>query len=66
MIELALKGGQTVFIPAEDSGRLFMPAHVQELAHHLVAYFNHECPAHFGQSDLAPVGNDARIEPAKP
>ena len=64
--ELARTGDQTVFIPAEDSGRLFMPAHVQELAHHLVAYFNHECPAHAGHSDLAPSGNDVKIEPAKP
>ena len=64
--ELALQGDQTVFMPAEDSGQLFTPAHVQELAHYLVAYFNHECPEHFSQSDLAPLGNDARIEPAKP
>jgi hypothetical protein len=42
--ELALTGDQTVFMPAEDSGRLFVPPNVQELAHHLVAYFNHECP----------------------
>jgi len=64
--ELALRGDQTVFMPAEDSGRLFVPPHVQELAHHLVAYFNHECPEYFGQSPLARLGNDSRIEPAKP
>jgi len=63
--ELALTGDQTVFMPAEDSGRLFVPPHVQELAHHLVAYFNHECPEHFRQSHLARLGNDSRIEPAK-
>ena len=40
--ELALTGDQTVFMPAEDSGRLFVSPHVQELAHHLVAHFNHE------------------------
>ena len=42
--ELALRGGQTAFMPAEDSGQLFTPAHVQELAHQLRKYFNHECP----------------------
>jgi acyl carrier protein len=64
--ELALKGGQTVFIPAEDSGRLFMPRHVQELAHHLAAYFNQECPADFKQSDLTTLENADSIDPAKP
>ena len=63
--ELALTGDQTVFMLAEDSGRLFVPPHVQELAHHLVAYFNRECPEHFRQSHLARLGNDSRIEPAK-
>jgi len=53
-------------MPAEDSGRLFVPPHVQELAHHLVAYFNHECPAHFRQSHLERLGNDSGIEPTKP
>jgi amino acid adenylation domain-containing protein len=64
--ELALKGGQTVFIPAEDSGRLFMPVHVQELAHHLAAYFDQESRAHFKQSDLATSENVDRIDPARP
>jgi amino acid adenylation domain-containing protein len=64
--ELALKGEQTVFIPAEDSGRLFVPAHVQELARHLTAHFNHECPAHCWQSDRVPSGNNAEIQPATP
>jgi thioesterase domain-containing protein/acyl carrier protein len=64
--ELALKRGQTVFISAEDSGRLFMPEHVQELAHHLADYFNQESTAHFRQPGLATSENGARTDPAKP
>jgi amino acid adenylation domain-containing protein len=64
--ELALKGGQTVFISAEDSGRLFVPGHVQELAHHLAAYFDQDSPAHVKQSDLATLENADRIDPARP
>jgi len=64
--ELALKGGQTVFIPAKDSGQLFMPVHVQELAHHLAAYFDQESPAHLKQSDLETLENANRIDPARP
>jgi hypothetical protein len=64
--ELALKGGKTVSIPAEDSGRLFMPVHVQELAHHLAAYFDQESPADFKQSDLATSEDADGIDPARP
>jgi amino acid adenylation domain-containing protein len=64
--ELALTGDQTVFMPAEDSGRLFVSPHVQELAHHLVAHFNHESPDHFQAITPGTLRNDSRIEPAKP
>ena len=64
--ELALRGGRTVFMPAEDSGQLFTPAHVQELAHHLLAYFNHECPTPSHAIARAPSGNGARMAPARP
>jgi len=64
--ELALKGGQTVLISAEDSGRLFMPGHVQELAHHLATYFDRESPAHGKQSNLATVEDADRIDLATP
>jgi len=63
--ELALGGSRTVFIPAEDSGQLFLPAHVQELAQHLAAYFEHECPADCRQSTLVRSGRAATIEPVK-
>ncbi|HET8579554.1 MAG TPA: thioesterase domain-containing protein, partial [Nitrospiraceae bacterium] len=59
--ELALMGDQTVFMPAEDSGRLFVAPHVQELAHHLIAYFNHECPDHTRPVHLARPGNDIGV-----
>ncbi len=65
--ELALTGDQTVFMPAENSGRLFVSPHVQELAHHLVTHFNHECPDHLHASTPGTVRNgSSRIEPATP
>ena len=42
--ELALMGGRSVAIPAENSGQLFVPPHVQDLAQHLASYFSRECP----------------------
>ncbi len=48
--ELALMGAQTFSIPAEDSGRLFVSPHVQELAQHLRAYISRECPECANQS----------------
>jgi hypothetical protein len=64
--ELAVRGGQTVLIPAEDSGRLFTVAHVQELARHLVAYFNHGDRARLGQSNPASSDSDTGPETVKP
>ena len=55
--ELALMGNQTVFMSAEDSGRLFVPPHVQELGRHLVAYFDHEDPDHLARSSVPASGN---------
>jgi thioesterase domain-containing protein/acyl carrier protein len=55
--ELALKGNQTVFMSAEDSGRLFVPPHVQELGRHLAAYLNHEHPDHLTRSHVPASGN---------
>ncbi|MGQ0809754.1 MAG: amino acid adenylation domain-containing protein [Nitrospiraceae bacterium] len=40
--EFALLGDRTVFISAEDSGRLFVPPHVRELAHNLQSYLAEE------------------------
>ena len=37
--ERALGMSRTVYLPAEDSGRLFVAPHVQELAHHLKAFW---------------------------
>jgi amino acid adenylation domain-containing protein len=62
--ELALVGGQTVYLPAEDSGRLFVPPHVHELGQHLTGYFRHECPEHFTPSQVTPPGDASRIDPA--
>jgi len=42
--ELALLGDHTMGIPAEDSGRLFVSPHVQELADQLRGYVSRECP----------------------
>jgi hypothetical protein len=41
----AAPGSRTVTVAAEDSGRLFMPPHVQELAGYLEAFWSLEgCP----------------------
>ncbi len=37
--EWAMGMSRTVYLPAEDSGRLFVAPHVQELAHHLKAFW---------------------------
>jgi amino acid adenylation domain-containing protein len=50
--ELALMGAQTVSIPAEDSGRLFVSPHVQELAQHLRAHVSRECPEYLNRPPL--------------
>jgi thioesterase domain-containing protein/acyl carrier protein len=55
--ELALRGSQTVYMSADDSGRLFVPPHVQELGRHLVEYFNHEYPDHHPRSPVPASGN---------
>jgi hypothetical protein len=37
--EWAMGMSRTVYLPTEDSGRLFVAPHVQELAHHLKAFW---------------------------
>jgi thioesterase domain-containing protein len=37
--ESALGMSRTIYLPAEDSGRLFVAPHVQELAHHLKTFW---------------------------
>jgi hypothetical protein len=62
--ELARVGGETVYLPAEDSGRLFVPPHVHALGQQLTGYFHHECPEHFTASQLTPPGDGSSIAPA--
>ncbi len=38
--ETALGGAQTVYLPAEDSGRLFVVPHVEQLARHLQEFWS--------------------------
>jgi len=47
--ELASSGAQTVSIPAENSGLLFVFPHVQTLAQHLRAHISRECPEYSGE-----------------
>ena len=37
--ESAMGMSRTIYLPAEDSGRLFVAPHVQELAHHLKTFW---------------------------
>ncbi len=50
--ESALGGAQTVYLPAEDSGRLFVVPHVERLARHLQEFWS--CDSHPTRSDSVP------------
>ncbi|HEX2055446.1 MAG TPA: amino acid adenylation domain-containing protein [Nitrospiraceae bacterium] len=57
----AAPGSRTVTVAAEDSGRLFTPPHVQELAAHLQAFWNsHPC----SEADAPPPTGERSFEAA--
>ena len=53
--ESALGGAQTVYLPAEDSGRLFVVPHVEQLARHLQEFWSRD--SHPTRRDSVPSGD---------
>jgi hypothetical protein len=53
--ESALGGAHTVYLPAEDSGRLFIVPHVEQLARHLQDFWSRD--SNPTRRDSAPSGD---------
>ena len=54
---LAQNDSQAIYIPAEDSGRLFVSPHVEELTRHLIQYMTEESAKRAEQSYSRRCGN---------